>query len=719
MPLGRAAGDSNVVHATSMAGPFAGGRPTRCTRSRCTTCCGATTRHLDTRRAVRFHERRLKLIAERRGAPCHRDLPGTRRTSRRTRHRASRVHAVRLGVDDDVGERRDRDDRCTSCSTSHGVRRSLHPVRRDAETAEEHRATRSRRTCRRGRPRPRTRRPGTGRPKRLGRSGHRRRESARAWFHARCSTGLYRDATVVAYVPLAEGWGLPPVEALHAGTRVVASATTPSVATTQSVVRVDPLDVERIAEGLLAALALGRRRREQRARRQARSPTSRGATSRSTTWRRGSEGRARRVGGAAATRRRRSLHRRTRSTAPGDRRRDDARHASRRHAALARLVAVRRTSRRSCRTPERRDSSTRRGSLGTSATARSQRTSGTRRTTRCRIAAPTPTVVTIHDLTFFTNPEWHERSKVPFFRRAITYAAAHADVLISVSEFTARELDETCPPRSAGRRHRSASTSSASPETRATTLTVRAHALHPDVPYIFFLGTFEPRKGLDVLLDAFEEIAESDGDDRTLVGRSDGLGREGDRGADCRTRRPRRGSVAWVSSTKRAARVASSARGGGVSLEGRGFRPARPRGPGLRRLVVTTATRSWPRSPRERRCSPTRATPRELAARTDHRSRDERRQRARARERARARAETVLVGRRRSRNTSRRTNGGGKSMKALVTGGEGFVGRHLLATWRQCGDDASASTASATSRTPSVRAGCTTCDPTRSITSRR
>ena len=42
--------------------------------------------------------------------------------------------------------------------------------------------------------------------------------------------GLYRDAAVFAYVPRAEGWGLPPVEALHAGTRVVASTTTPSVA---------------------------------------------------------------------------------------------------------------------------------------------------------------------------------------------------------------------------------------------------------------------------------------------------------------------------------------------------------------------------------------------------------------------------------------------------------------------------------------------------------
>ena len=66
--------------------------------------------------------------------------------------------------------------------------------------------------------------------------------------------GLYRDATVVAYVPRAEGWGLPPVEALAQGTRVVASSNTPSVTANDEVVRVDPLDVEDIAGGLLAAL---------------------------------------------------------------------------------------------------------------------------------------------------------------------------------------------------------------------------------------------------------------------------------------------------------------------------------------------------------------------------------------------------------------------------------------------------------------------------------
>jgi glycosyltransferase involved in cell wall biosynthesis len=65
---------------------------------------------------------------------------------------------------------------------------------------------------------------------------------------------LYRDAAVFAYVPRAEGWGLPPVEALHAGTRVVVSSTTPSVAGNDMVESVDPLDVTSIAEGLVAAL---------------------------------------------------------------------------------------------------------------------------------------------------------------------------------------------------------------------------------------------------------------------------------------------------------------------------------------------------------------------------------------------------------------------------------------------------------------------------------
>ena len=69
--------------------------------------------------------------------------------------------------------------------------------------------------------------------------------------------GLYRDSSVNAYVPRAEGWGLPPVEALHAGSRVVASSNCPSVDGNREVVLVDPLSDESIAQGLVRALELG------------------------------------------------------------------------------------------------------------------------------------------------------------------------------------------------------------------------------------------------------------------------------------------------------------------------------------------------------------------------------------------------------------------------------------------------------------------------------
>ncbi|MGH9069205.1 MAG: glycosyltransferase family 4 protein [Acidimicrobiales bacterium] len=61
-------------------------------------------------------------------------------------------------------------------------------------------------------------------------------------------------------------------------------------------------------------------------------------------------------------------------------------------------------------------------------------------------AASLARVVTVHDLTFFDHPEWHERSKVVLFRRAVRVAAAHADVLVCVSRTTAQRLVELCPP---------------------------------------------------------------------------------------------------------------------------------------------------------------------------------------------------------------------------------------------------------------------------------
>ncbi len=73
--------------------------------------------------------------------------------------------------------------------------------------------------------------------------------------------GLYRQARCLAFVPLAEGFGLPPVEAMRECTPVVASPV-PSIIGSGAAIEVDPLDVSAIAEALVAASSDDRIRSE-------------------------------------------------------------------------------------------------------------------------------------------------------------------------------------------------------------------------------------------------------------------------------------------------------------------------------------------------------------------------------------------------------------------------------------------------------------------------
>jgi glycosyltransferase involved in cell wall biosynthesis len=62
-------------------------------------------------------------------------------------------------------------------------------------------------------------------------------------------SALYAKAEMLAYVPLVEGFGLPPLEAMQAGTPVVAS---PIPSTKGAALEVDPHRTDEIAQGLLA-----------------------------------------------------------------------------------------------------------------------------------------------------------------------------------------------------------------------------------------------------------------------------------------------------------------------------------------------------------------------------------------------------------------------------------------------------------------------------------
>lgn len=124
-----------------------------------------------------------------------------------------------------------------------------------------------------------------------------------------------------------------------------------------------------------------------------------------------------------------------------------------------------------------------------------------------------PVVVTVHDCTFFDHPEWHEHSKVRFFRRAIEVAARRAAVIVCPSATTAERLAEICVPKGPvvvvphGVDHRVFTPTESSPG--ADRAEVARAGVDPDRPFVLFLGTVEPRKDVPTLVRAFARLPAS------------------------------------------------------------------------------------------------------------------------------------------------------------------------------------------------------------------
>lgn len=135
-----------------------------------------------------------------------------------------------------------------------------------------------------------------------------------------------------------------------------------------------------------------------------------------------------------------------------------------------------------------------------------------------------PSVVTVHDLTFFDHPEWHQRTKVAYFRRMIPRAVRDADAIVAVSAFTAsgirRRFDPAAPVYIAphGVDHRRFNTHAAPDEPDR----LRAIGVRP--PYLAFVGLLEPRKNIPELVRAFARVATDRPNLRLVLAGGDGWG---------------------------------------------------------------------------------------------------------------------------------------------------------------------------------------------------
>jgi alpha-1,3-rhamnosyl/mannosyltransferase len=118
-----------------------------------------------------------------------------------------------------------------------------------------------------------------------------------------------------------------------------------------------------------------------------------------------------------------------------------------------------------------------------------------------------PMVSVVHDITAWTNPQWHRGRTLVGFAPLWEKTLDRAARLLCVSEATARELVRVYPdarervrvvPNGVDAEFAPSTDPAAREETR------RRHA--GGRPYILYLGTLEPRKNVGILVEACERI---------------------------------------------------------------------------------------------------------------------------------------------------------------------------------------------------------------------
>jgi glycosyltransferase involved in cell wall biosynthesis len=121
-------------------------------------------------------------------------------------------------------------------------------------------------------------------------------------------------------------------------------------------------------------------------------------------------------------------------------------------------------------------------------------------------------VVTIHDIAFLRYPETIEERNLRYLTAQIRRTLDQSDAVITVSQFTAHELQEVLGiPRDRIFPIHNGLTDDMQRPDRAAVAAVRKE-FGLERPYLLTVGTIEPRKNIEFLVRVFEELKSFDGD---------------------------------------------------------------------------------------------------------------------------------------------------------------------------------------------------------------
>lgn len=121
-----------------------------------------------------------------------------------------------------------------------------------------------------------------------------------------------------------------------------------------------------------------------------------------------------------------------------------------------------------------------------------------------------PSVATIHDLSFLRHPEFHPRERVEWLSRELPRTLQRADLVITDSEVVRNELLDgfAIAPERVRTIYLGAAQDFHPRDARSTCTFLNRHGLlHGQ--YVAFVATLEPRKGIGLLLDAWERLPQS------------------------------------------------------------------------------------------------------------------------------------------------------------------------------------------------------------------